>query len=166
MFIRAYFSGTCEPNRDYGLMIYEVIIYRDYVKVRDFSEVYERADHIASNNIAEYVGLISVLNWVIHEQFKCDFIHIFTDSQLIEGQMVKGWNIKTGKYKNYAERAAELYHEVLCRKNYVKIEYKPVKKNMLSIPNLLGNPDYDRLSDTTRKCNDITQLFLERQNKL
>jgi ribonuclease HI len=161
--IKAYFEGICQPNKDGGKMIYEVIIYQDGNKIYDNSHVLER--YIASNNIAEYAGLISLLKWIISNQFKNEHIHIFTDSRLVEGQMMNEWNIKSGKYKSYAEYAIILMNEISDSGNIILIEWKPVKKQMMSIPLLLGRQN-DGVFGSVGRGNDITQLFLERKNKL
>jgi ribonuclease HI len=139
--IRAYFQGICNPNKDGGLMVYETIIYRDYVKVRDCMHHLDK--YIASNNIAEYCGLIAVLKWILANYIPNEDIYIFTDSQLVEGQLMKGWNLKSGKYKQYAEYAIKLMNTLKEKKNNIHIIWKPIKKGMLSLPNVLGNPDYE-----------------------
>lgn len=162
--IRAYFEGSCNPNKDGGLMIYETIIYRDYIEVRE--RIYILEKYIASNNIAEYAGLIAVLKWILANYIPNEDIYIFTDSQLVEGQLMKAWNLKSGKYKPYAEHAIKLMNQLKEMGNNIQIIWMPIKKEMLSLPNILGNPNYERISGPTRRSNDITQLFRERKNKL
>lgn len=146
--IKAYFEGTCNPNNDGGLMVYETIIYREGTKIHECCEVYERKDNVASNNIAQYCGLIAIFKYLINAEIKDD-IHIICDYQLVVGQMSKGWSIKKGKYKAYAEHALKLMDKLKEKGIIITFEWQPVKKNLLSIHRLLGHIYHDGLSNPT-----------------
>ncbi len=135
--IKAYFEGSCNPNKDGGLMVYETIIYREGVKIHSCAEVYERKDIVASNNIAQYCGLIAVLKYILNSKIK-ENIHIICDCELIIGQMSKNWSINKGKYKEYAEYALKLIKK-LDDEIIITFEWQPVKKRALSIHRLLGH---------------------------
>jgi|ERR1051326_407769 ribonuclease HI len=103
----AYFDGACEPVNPGGTASYGVVIYEDHEKVWECSEVYGEGK-LMSNNVAEYAGLIAVLEWLIEHDL-CDAeISVKGDSKLVIEQMFGTWKIKSGLYTELAHRAREL----------------------------------------------------------
>lgn len=62
----------------------------------------------ASNNVAEYSGLLSALAWLKDKGLAREKIQCFGDSNLVVQQMMGNWKIKKGLYKLYAFRCQEL----------------------------------------------------------
>jgi ribonuclease HI len=103
----AYFDGACEPVNPGGTASYGAVIYKDDEKMWECSEVYGQGK-LMSNNVAEYAGLIAVLEWFI-EQELCDAeIVVKGDSMLVINQMFGTWKIKNGLYAPLANKASEL----------------------------------------------------------
>jgi ribonuclease HI len=61
-----------------------------------------------SNNVAEYAGLIAVLEWLIEHDLCDTEIIVMGDSKLVIEQMFGAWKIKNGRYTTLALRAREL----------------------------------------------------------
>lgn len=106
--IKAYFDGACEPNEDGGTMCYGAIIYHHDKKIHEISHLYKSGDNIASNNIAEYCGCISVLRYLISREFINHEVYIFGDSKMVIEQMRGAWGANQGKYIRYYEIATLL----------------------------------------------------------
>lgn len=124
--IKSYFTGTCEPNQDGGIMAYGGVIYYHEVKIHEISYLYKRKDNMASNNIAEYCGCISVLKYLIAHIKTEEEIYIFGDSKLVINQMNGDWMIKSGKYAEYAVKALALLDKF---KEKPEFEWIPAERN-------------------------------------
>ena len=103
--IKAYFDGACEPNFDGGKMAYGYVVYQHEEKIKEFSSLYKSRDNTASNNIAEYCGVIAVLQYLIQNKFTNHEVYIFGDSKMVIEQMKGAWTARHGKYLPYHEKA-------------------------------------------------------------
>jgi ribonuclease HI len=125
--IKCYFDGACEPNQTNGKMAYGGVIYQHEEKIHEFSYPYKPKDNIASNNIAEYCGLIATLHYLINREFTNHEIYIFGDSQLVINQMAGRWNMNEGKYLKYAIKA-----KYILQDHFIKppvFEWIPKERN-------------------------------------
>lgn len=103
-----FFDGACAPINPAGHMGIGAIIYNENGEV-----VFENSHYIEeafenSNNVAEYIAFISVLEELIGIMKPNDQAEIFGDSQLVIAQMKGFWRIKEGRYVDYANEAKEL----------------------------------------------------------
>jgi ribonuclease HI len=107
----AYFDGACEPTNPGGTASYGALIFHAGEIIWECSEIYvckPGHEKKTSNNVAEYAGLIAVLEWLA-DQGLCDAeICIRGDSQLVIDQVFGTWKIKKGLYTPLAYEAREL----------------------------------------------------------
>ena len=134
--IEVYFDGLCQPYNPGGIACYAYIIqqYDD----KESKKVTVHMDHglatepfssQASNNVAEYTGLIKALEWLILNDYnsrnKRQKVVVRGDSQLVIYQM-------KGKYKVRKSRIVPLYQRakdlISCFKN-IEFEWVPRDKN-------------------------------------
>lgn len=124
--IKAYFDGCCEPNRDGGKMGYGGIIYRHEEVIHTISYPFVSANGEASNNIAEYCGVIAVFRFLIAHELTQEETYIFGDSKMVIEQLKGNWAMNNGKYLPYAERAVQL---LLDFKQSPHLEWIPKERN-------------------------------------
>jgi ribonuclease HI len=99
--ITVYFDGACEPKNPGGTASYGFIIQQDGKEIyREGKIVCSGAG--ASNNVAEYQGLINALRWLYAHKFQHNEIDCLGDSQLVINQMGGLWNINKGIYVEHA----------------------------------------------------------------
>lgn len=90
--IEAWFDGCCEPTNPGGHAAYGALVQVDGVTV--FSDgAYVCGGPTASNNVAEYSGMLSVLRWIDeHAGESAQKIIIRGDSKLVINQLAGKWN--------------------------------------------------------------------------
>ena len=106
----AYFDGCCEPINPGGTMGFGAV-------VTEAGDIIWRAAGLSSpddehgttsNNLAEYSGLLALLDYFISAELtECD-IEIRGDSKLVIEQMVGNWRIGEGIYVPAARQAERL----------------------------------------------------------
>jgi ribonuclease HI len=101
-----YFDGACEPVNPGGTASYGAVIFYKGKQVWQCSKVYGRGKGM-SNNVAEYAGFITVLNWFAEQELFDAEIRILGDSKLVIQQMFGSWKIKDGLYAPLAQNARE-----------------------------------------------------------
>lgn len=82
------------------------LVIKDGERVFEVS-TYVEADYSNSNNVAEYVGFLAVMNWLIAAGLENDRVVIYGDSNLVIRQMLGEWRIKEGRYVKFAREAKE-----------------------------------------------------------
>jgi ribonuclease HI len=93
--IEAYFDGLCDPNPG-GVATYGFIIKRDGKKIHEghgLAGTPKTAQ--ATNNVAEYTGLIRALEWLAGQKTKGSII-VRGDSDLIIKQVRGEYKVKSG----------------------------------------------------------------------
>jgi ribonuclease HI len=111
---RAYFDGSCGPRNPGGTAAYGAVIFRQKERIWECSEVYHPPpgkERETSNNLAEYLGLIAILEQFIHIEAQHELIMVYGDSNLVIQQMLGRWKIKEGIYEPFAQRAKVLTSE-------------------------------------------------------
>jgi len=99
-----YFDGLCGPRNPGGVAIYGFVIYRDAEKLKeDAGLACEPWTPSASNNVAEYRGLIEGLKWLNGKGMYRE-VEVRGDSMLVIRQM-------KGEYRVRAERIRPLHSE-------------------------------------------------------
>jgi len=121
-----YFDGACEPTNPGGNMGLGCLILNT-----DTGEVLHEVSFACipnenwhkptSNNVAEYLSALSGLKWIRTRGEKPEFIQFYGDSQLVCKQMMKEWRIKSGVYREYAEK---LIHELWEIDNVYSVGYR------------------------------------------
>ncbi len=104
-----FFDGACEPINPGGTASYGAIIYKHRgEKVWECAKLFspeKGCEGDTSNNVAEYSGLISILEYFLENQLNHSAILICGDSNLVIQQMFGSWKIRAGYYKSLAHRA-------------------------------------------------------------
>lgn len=129
MEIKAYFDGSCGPINPGGEMGIGVIIFEDD------KEVYRCSDKVPeapenTNNVAEYLAFIKILEFFSLKSYEFTDITIYGDSNLVVQQMNNAWKIREGHYKEHALQAKKLL-QILKVDNNIKIEWIPREQNTL-----------------------------------
>lgn len=108
--IRAFFDGSCELTRGkWGAVSCGAIIYRDSEVLWEHSKTHDLVPgQGTSGNVAEYLGLIAVLDYMKETALHLEPSIIYGDSALVINQMCYKWRIKTGEYVQYAIHARDL----------------------------------------------------------
>jgi len=105
----AFFDGACEPTNPGGTASYGSIVYRHGTEIWRHSQIYNPpVPGETSNNIAEYLGLISVLEFLKSHELDNDLTMISGDSKLVIEQMSGRWQIRGGLYVPFAGKAKYL----------------------------------------------------------
>lgn len=127
----AYVDGMCEPinpggNIGVGAFILNkkrerIFTHSKYIKAGELGGV-------TSNNIAEYMGIISVLEYMIANNWQNENIVICGDAKLSIMQMRGEWNANGGLYLPYYHKAKELKKAF----TNIKFEWVPREKNSIA----------------------------------
>ncbi|WP_179137495.1 RNase H family protein [Candidatus Entotheonella palauensis] len=83
---KAYFDGSCGPKNPGGTAAYGAVIFRHKKRIWEHSEVYRPPpgkERETSNNLAEYLGLIAILEHFIHIEAQHKPIMVYGDSKLV-----------------------------------------------------------------------------------
>ncbi|MGD0396422.1 MAG: ribonuclease HI family protein [Nitrososphaerales archaeon] len=104
--ITANIDGLAEP-RNPGTGTYGYVIYEGKKKLAEGEGL---AGYEVTNNYAEYTALVEVLKKLKELRTDADIV-IRSDSQLLVGQMSKGWGAKGGGYLGKLKEARDLLKE-------------------------------------------------------
>ncbi|WP_409349226.1 ribonuclease HI [Saccharolobus sp. A20] len=117
-----YFDGLCEPRNPGGISTFGYVIYLDNEVIRGFGLASKPFSKDSTNNVAEYMGLICLMDKMI--SLKLDSPIIRGDSQLVIRQM-------NGEYKVKAKRIIPLYERAIQLKEKLnaKLEWVPREQN-------------------------------------
>ncbi|HKW05163.1 MAG TPA: ribonuclease HI [Nitrososphaerales archaeon] len=138
------FDGLCQPKNPGGIATYGVVIRKDGLKVfegRGLAEAKPWSEE-ASNNVAEYSGLIRGLEWLKRFGHLGDQILVRGDSKLVINQL-------NGAFKIKAPRLVELYRRaeaLLSEFKKVRIEW--VERSLNSDADNLSRIAYARYLKT------------------
>ncbi len=109
--IEAYFDGLCEPNPG-GVATSGVVIKRDGKKVHEGHGLAGTPKTPqATNNVAEYTGLIKALEWLSSQKAK-EPVVVRGDSDLIIKQVKGQYKVKSGLLAPLHARAKELLEKL------------------------------------------------------
>lgn len=122
--IIVYTDGLCEPTNPGGTAAYGWVAYRGQEKIGEGYKVVAQGPE-ATNNVAEYSGIIAVLKWLLENNLSKENITLKSDSQLCICQL-------QGHYRVRSPRIFPLYQEVvrLLRKfTNLALEWIPREEN-------------------------------------
>ena len=120
----AYCDGLCEPYNPGGTATYGWVLYNDGVKLAEDCKVVCSGPK-ATNNVAEYSGIIAVLEYLIENDLTGEKVVIRSDSQLCIYQL-------QGRYRVNAPRIVPKYKkakELAKRFKELKFEWVPRNQN-------------------------------------
>jgi ribonuclease HI len=101
------FDGMCQPVNPGGIACYGFVIQKKDQTDRIYEEggiALTPFSDESSNNVAEYVGIIKLLEWLSKNKYENSPILIQGDSQLIVNQI-------SGKYKVRSEKLMSYYYK-------------------------------------------------------
>lgn len=120
-----YFDGLCLPRNPGGVACYGFIIYEDRRKpVQGYGLAAKPWSDEATNNVAEYTGLMKGLEWVVESRPGGDLV-VRGDSRLVIMQM-------KGEFKVRSKRLLPLYRrckELEAKLGKVTYEWVPREEN-------------------------------------
>lgn len=124
----AYFDGACTPINPTGHMGIGAIIFTQ----NEDKTLFEYSEHIEehhsnSSNVAEYLALRVILEYLINNGLNKDRILIYGDSKLVCMQMRGLWRIHEGRYVWAARECKELFKQF--NKNKVRFQWIPREVN-------------------------------------
>jgi ribonuclease HI len=106
--IEAWFDGACEPVNPGGTSSYGAVVMQDGTALWQHAAVHSGPGPGSTNNVAEYAGLIAVLEYLIAGGFDGESITVRGDSKLVIEQMSGRWRIRDGGYVPLAMQARAL----------------------------------------------------------
>lgn len=123
--VECYFDSCCEPKNPGGAMGVAAIVIVDGVDVLASSEYYPPHQN-NTNNIAEYMGLQKILNFLLDNVLDGEDVSIMGDSQLAIRQMTGEYSIKSGAYVEIAKNCQAL---ISCFSKKPKLIWIPREQN-------------------------------------
>lgn len=118
--ITANIDGLAEP-RNPGTGTYGYVVYEGRKKLAEGGGF---AGYEVTNNYAEYTALVEVLRKMKELGIKGDIV-LRSDSQLLVGQMSRGWEVKRGGYLEKFKEAKDILKEF----GSVEFEWIPREQN-------------------------------------
>src|SRR5215470_13907582 len=107
----AYFDGAYGPTDRGVTAAYGALIIREGQTIWECSKLLhleQGNERQTSNNVAEYCGLIAILEYLIDLGAQQEPIMVYGDSRLVIQQMFGSWKIKEGRYVPSAFKAKKL----------------------------------------------------------
>lgn len=120
MTVFVYIDGLAEPTNP-GTGTYGYLVYEGDRKIVEGKGL---AGYNVTNNFAEYTALVEALRKLSEFRTEGDVV-VRSDSQLLVGQMGKGWEAKGGGYLSKLKEAREMLKEL----GSVTFEWVPREKN-------------------------------------
>jgi len=108
--LEAWIDGICEPVNPGGTAGYGLVVKRKHETVFRIAQAVGSGKGM-SNNVAEYCGLIALLEWC-KAQSVLQTVNVYSDSKLVVNQMRGVWRAKKGLYYPYYQQAISLLQEL------------------------------------------------------
>lgn len=118
--MHVYIDGLAEPTNP-GTGTFGYVIYQE---TRKLVEGQGLAGYNVTNNFAEYTALVAALRKLKELLVEGDVV-VRSDSQMLVGQMGKGWAVKGGGYIEKLKEARDLVREF----GSISFEWVPREKN-------------------------------------
>jgi len=103
--IKVFFDGSCEPVNPGGDIRYGAVIFKHEEIIYEIAKKINLPTEERTNNVAEYCGLISAINYLLFHKLENEEIYIFGDSKLVIMQSSGLWNANGGAYMEYYSQA-------------------------------------------------------------
>jgi len=124
--IEAFFDGLCEPKNPGGVATFGFLVLRDGKRVHEDSGLAATPySDGATNNVAEYTGVLKALEWLRDQGLEKEKIVVRGDSELVIKQL-------KGEYKVKSPLLAPLYRksrEIALGFPSLRFEHVPREKN-------------------------------------
>ena len=106
--IYLYFDGLCLPKNPGGVACYGFVVYENGKELsRGYGLAARPWSEEATNNVAEYVGLLKGLEWISRNRPKED-VTVRGDSRLIVMQMAGKFKVRSKRLRPLHERCKML----------------------------------------------------------
>lgn len=117
-------DGLCEPINPGGIAAYGWVAYRDGEKIGEGYKVVAEGPE-ATNNVAEYSGIIAALKWLLENNLQDEEIDLKSDSQLCIFQLNGFYQVKSPRILPLYQEATEL----LGKFPNIKLQWVPREEN-------------------------------------
>jgi ribonuclease HI len=103
--MKLYFDGSCGPNNPGGYACFAFVISDNGKEVVRKTGIHCQGEE-ATNNVAEYAGLIAGLEYMVENSLKN--VEIFGDSKLVINQVNEDWKCKAENLQPMLKAAHDL----------------------------------------------------------
>lgn len=125
--ISCNFDGSCEPMNPGGRMGIGAIVRRGETILLEHSDTMSEHPN-NTNNVAEYLALIKILDFLIESNYTENRISIKGDSMLVVNQMKGLWRMKQGAYLSFAKEAKAKF----AKFKSISINWVPREENEIA----------------------------------
>jgi len=101
---KAFFDGACEPINPGGTAGLGAVVFENGKRVWEYSDLIPPSPQ-TSNNVAEYLAFVAILDYLSERKVFKNKIIIYGDSNLVIQQCFGSWKIKKGFYIEIAKEA-------------------------------------------------------------
>ena len=160
--IQVYFDGLCQPYNPGGIACYAYVILAEGQQYSDCGLAAEPFTDNATNNLAEYTGIIKALEWLLTNNYNNQKITVRGDSRLVINQINGKWKVKTITIISLHQKAMSLIPEF----KDIQIEWVPRDKNKEA--DILSNRAYQEVLENDPKLlqKSIQHMATEQQLSL
>ena len=102
-----HFDGACQPPRGGGVATFGYTIQGGGFLAEESGLATRPYSDRATNNVAEYVGAIRALEWLVEQRYAGEVV-VRGDSQLVIRQMTGEYEVKADHLRAYHERLRQL----------------------------------------------------------
>jgi ribonuclease HI len=116
-----YFDGLCEPKNPGGIATFGYVIINGEKKIQGYGLAAEPFSSSATNNVAEYTGVLCLLTKM--KELGAQGPEIRGDSQLVIRQLKGEYKVKSLRIKHLYEKAVEIAREINAKFEWVPREF-------------------------------------------
>ena len=130
-----YFDGLCEPENPKGNIGFGAFILNpERKRIFEVSKYVpaKELNYLTSNNVAEYMSIIAIFEYLIKNGLQKEKVIICGDSKLVINQMRGEWKCSGGVYEPYYRKAFEM------RKEFTNIRFEWIPREQNSIADELS----------------------------
>ena len=102
-----HFDGACEPPKGGGVAAYGYVVEGEGIHHEGRGLAVKPFSPHATNNVAEYVGAICALEWLVGRGYQ-ETVTLTGDSQLVIRQMRGEYEVRARHLRAYHDRLAQL----------------------------------------------------------
>jgi ribonuclease HI len=122
--VRVHFDGACDPARGGGVATYGFTVEGEGLDHEEFGLAVPPGSERATNNVAEYVGAVRALEYLVSRGYS-GVVIVVGDSQLVIRQMSGEYEVKAEHLRPYHDHLEAL----ALRLGEVRFEWVPREEN-------------------------------------
>jgi ribonuclease HI len=122
--VEIHFDGACEEERGVRIAAYGYTLEGAGLRHEEFGLAVPPGHPRATNNVAEYVGAICALEWLLARGYSGD-VRLRGDSQLVVRQLQGEYRVRTPHLLPYHERLRQLIGSF----RHVTVDWVPREQN-------------------------------------